>query len=142
MVDLATLEFQGAIWSAVNEKDNRPLTDLLRANYPLTAGDKLVWADFLDGKRRRPRGRRPWRATDEIFLKKGRAQAAVQRAAFYIKAIKKAARDGKRSSAGIHRWAVEQVLEHMKEKGFRLPDSNSLENYLRRSKRRATKAQP
>ena len=30
-------------------------------------------------------------------------------------------------------------IEHMKEKGFQLPDSNSLEYYLRRSKRRAKK---
>ena len=141
MVDLATLEFQGAIWSAVNEKDIRPLTDLLRANYPLTADDKLVWADFLEGKLRRRRGRPSWRATDEI-LKKGRAQAAVRRAAFYVEAIKKGVRDQKRSSAGIHQWAVKQAFKVMEEKGFPLPDPDSLDNYLSRSKRRATKAQP
>jgi hypothetical protein len=142
MVDLATLEFQEAIWSAANEKDNRPLINLFRSNYPLTADDMHLYADFLEGKRRRPRGRRSWRATDEIFAKNGRAQAAVRRAAFYIEAIKKAARDPKRSRAGIHEWAVEQTLKFMREKGLQLPRRGSLENYLRRSKKRATKAQP
>jgi hypothetical protein len=141
MADFATLEFQGAIWSAVNEKDNGPLISLFRSNYPMTANDMRLYADFLEGKLRRPPGRRSWRATDEVLSKDGPARAAVQRAAFYVAAIKKRARDEKRSKAGIHEWAIKQALEYMKEKGLRLPDPNSLENYLRRSKKRANKAQ-
>jgi hypothetical protein len=63
---------------------------------------------------------------------------AVRRAALYIEAIKKRAQDEKRSRAGIHEWAIEQALEYMRKRGFHLPDPDSLENYLRRSKKRAT----
>jgi hypothetical protein len=135
-----SLEFQGAIWSAI-ENDKGPLSTLLRSNYPLSPYEKGVLADLNDGKFRRPRGRTPWRATDEIALKTGRAQAAVRRAAFYIGKAKKIAQAEKRSRAGIHKWAIEQAILYMTKRGFHLPNCDSLENYLRRSKKRTTKAQ-
>lgn len=116
----------------------KTLIDLLRSNYPISPDDKRVLADFFDGKFQRSRGRRSWRATDEFFSKEGRARVAVCRAALYIEAIKKRAQDEKRSRAGIHEWAIEQALEYMRKRGFHLPDPDSLENYLRRSKKRAT----
>jgi hypothetical protein len=137
---MTSLEFQGAIWSAI-ENDKGPLSTLLRSNYPLSPYEKCLLADLNDGKLRRPRGRRPWRATDEIASKKGRAQAAVRRAAFFVDQIKKSARAETRSRAGIHNWAIEQAFEYMQQNGFQLPGCDSLENYLRRSKKRTTKAQ-
>jgi hypothetical protein len=138
---MTSLEFQGAIWSAI-ENDKGPLSTLLRSNYPLSPYEKCLLADLNDGKLRRSRGRPPWRASDVIASKTGRAQAAVRRAAFFVDEIKKSARAEKRSRAGIHKWAIEQAILYMTKRGFQLPNCDSLENYLRRSKKRTTKAQP
>src|SRR5436190_19939644 len=74
------------------------------------------------------RGRPAWRATDELTRPD---EAAVRRAAFYVKVIKAA---DKGSHNGCHNRAIEQAFEYMKEKGFHLPNRESLEYFLRRSK--------
>jgi hypothetical protein len=75
-------------------------------------------------------GRPPWRATDELTRPD---EAAVRRAAFYVEVIKAA---DKGSRNGRHERAIEQAIEYMKEKGFHLPNRESLEYFLRRSKRK------
>jgi hypothetical protein len=75
-------------------------------------------------------GRPAWRATDEFTRP---AEAAVRRAAVYVRRFK-AADKGIRK--GRHERAIEQAFEHMREKGRRLPNRESLENFLRRSKRK------
>ena len=62
MVDLAAFEFL----SAGLNKDVGALVRSLRANYPLSAKDKCLLADLLEGKIKRARGARPWRATDDL----------------------------------------------------------------------------
>jgi len=88
--------------------------------------DSYYKALKLSGRRGRP----AWRATDELTRPH---EAAVRRAAFYIKVIK-AADKGRRN--GRHERAIKQAIEYMKEKGFHLPNRESLEYFLRRSKRK------
>jgi hypothetical protein len=81
----------------------------------------------------RRRGRPAWRATDGLFHP---GQVAVRRAAFFVELIRSA---DKGSHNGRHERSVEQAFEYLRKKGFRLPNRESLENFLRRSKRK-TKA--
>jgi hypothetical protein len=132
MIDIAKLAFESAVWLAGHEGDKRPLLDLLRSNYPLSAEDKKYLADFIDGKVKRPRGRRPWRATDEL---RNPDSAAVRRAASFVRRFKEAARKEGRSSIGIHEWAVDQTMDFLEKHGFRRPPPQRLDDYLRRSKK-------
>jgi len=135
MVDLAEFEFLDAVQQAALEKDMGPLIRLLRADYPLSAEDKCSLADLLAGKIKRRRGARRWRATDELAKPN---EAAVRRAARLIAWVKKGRpRNG-------HEQAVQQVIDYMNEKGWTIPNRQSLENFLRRSKqpkkKRSTKS--
>jgi hypothetical protein len=76
------------------------------------------------------RGRPAWRATDELTRPD---EAAVRRAARYIEILK---RGDKGSRNGRHERAIEQAFEYMREKGHRIPNRESLEYFLRRSKRK------
>jgi hypothetical protein len=134
LVDLAAFEFL----SAVLNKDMGAVVRLLRANYPLSAKDKCLLADLLEGKIKRARGARPWRATDEL---RSPEKAAVRRAAYFVELIKVADRRSGAAPRGRHERAVQQAFEYMKEKGFRLPNRESLENYLRRSRQPKAGAQ-
>jgi hypothetical protein len=141
MVDLSEFDFWIALQAAGLDKDYGPLIRLLRGNHPLSAEDKCGLADLLEGRIRRPRGRRFWRATDELTHPD---EAAVRRAASFVKLIKKADKEEGNPAKGRHERAVQQTLEYMAEKHLRTPKRESLENYLRRSKqpkkRRSTKS--
>jgi hypothetical protein len=132
MVDLAEFEFWDALQRAGLDKEYGPLIRLLRSNHALSAKDKCGLADLLDGKIRRPRGRRFWRATDALTR---RDEAAVRYAAQLIKWIKKAEKEEGKPTRGRHERATQQALDYMTENGLRIPNRESLENYIRRSKR-------
>jgi hypothetical protein len=55
VIALAKLQFQSAIWTAVHDRDKRPLLNLLRSDFQLSADDKAELADFIEGKLKRPR---------------------------------------------------------------------------------------
>ena len=78
---------------------------------------------------RRP-GRPAWRATDGLTRPH---EAAVRQAAFYIEILKRA---DKGFRNGRHERAIEQAFEYMRKKGYRIPNRESLEYFLRRSKRK------
>ncbi len=141
MVDFAEFEFFDAVQTAGLDNEYGPLIRLLRANRPLSAKDKCRLADLLEGKIKRPRGRRSWRATDELTRP---GEAAVRRAAWFIEWFKKADKEEGTPMRGRHERAVQQALDYMAKKGLRTPNQESLENYLRRSKqpkkRRSTKS--
>jgi hypothetical protein len=132
MVDLAEFEFWDAVLTAGLGKDPAPLVRLLRSDYHLSTKEKNLLADLLDGKLKRSRGARPWRATDAL---KSPEKAAVRHAASLIEWIKMEERRRGISRKGRHERAVQQALDYMERKGLRLPDPNSLENFLLRSKR-------
>jgi hypothetical protein len=82
-------------------------------------------------KHLRPRRGAPgWRATDELTKPN---EAAARRAAFFLSFFRKADQG---SRNGRHKRAIAQTFEYMTKKGYRLPDENSLENFIRRSKKR------
>jgi hypothetical protein len=141
MADLAEFEFWSALQTAGLDKDYSPLIRLLRDNYPLSAEDKSSLADLLEGRIRRPRGRRVWRATDELTHPD---KAAVRHAARLVEWIKNADKKEGNPAKGRHERAIRQALEYMAKKHFRTPKQERLENYLRRSKqpkkRRSTKS--
>jgi len=86
---------------------------------------------IVEEKLKRPRGRRPWRATDELHDPES---ADVRRAAPFVGVFKEEGRKQGRKSR-IHKWAVEQALKTLEERGFRAPPEDRLENYLRRSRK-------
>ena len=88
--------------------------------------DSYYKALKLSGRRGRP----AWRATDELTRP---GEAAVRQAAFYVKVIKAA---DKGSRNGRHERAIEQAFGYMREKGRRIPNRESLEYFLSRSKRK------
>jgi hypothetical protein len=141
MIDLAEFEFWDALQTAGLDKDYGPLIRLLRDNYPLSAEDKSGLADLLEGRIRRPRGRRVWRATDELTRPD---EAAVRRAAILVERIKNNDKEEGNPAKGRHERAVRRAFEYMAKKHLRTPNLESLENYLRRSqqpkKRRSTKS--
>src|SRR6266436_4629139 len=78
----------------------------------------------------RRRGCPAWRATDELTRPD---EAAVRRAAFYIEILK---RTDKGFRNGRNDRVIEQTFEYMRKKGYRIPNRESLEYFLRRSKRK------
>jgi hypothetical protein len=72
-----------------------------------------------------------------------RDEAAVRYAAPLIEWIKKAEKEEGKPTKGRHERAIQQALDYMTEKGLPIPNRESLENYIRRSKqpkrRRSTK---
>jgi hypothetical protein len=141
MVDFSEFEFLDALRTAALDNEYGPLIRLLRGDRPLSAKDKTSLADLLEGKMKRPRGRRSWRATDELTRP---GEAAVRRAAWFIEWFKKADKEEGTPMKDRHKRAVQQALDYMVKKGLRTPKQESLENYLRRSKqpkkRRSTKS--
>jgi len=87
--------------------------------------DSLYKALKLPGRFGRPE----WRATDELTRPN---EAAVRRAAFYIQTLKRA---DKGSRIGRHKRTIEQAFDCIREKGHLIPNRESLENFLRRSKK-------
>lgn len=128
MTDLADFEFSAAVF----DNDGATVARLLRENRPLSADDRMLLADSIEGKLRAPRGRRPWRPTDEL---KWPERAAIRRAAFYVERFKI---EDQRSGAprkGRHERAMQWTFDHMARNDRLLPSRESLENFVRRSKR-------
>ncbi|MBR1155999.1 hypothetical protein [Bradyrhizobium sp. JYMT SZCCT0428] len=88
--------------------------------------DSFYKALKLPGRRGRP----AWRATDELTRPD---EAAVRRAAFYIERFKLSDRGPRK---GRHERAIEQAFDYLREKGRQIPNRESLEHFLRRSKRK------
>jgi hypothetical protein len=137
MVDLTKFEFLDALQRAGFDKEKEPLIRLLRANYPLSAEDKGGLADLLEGKLKRPRGRRFWRATDELHDPDG---AAVRLAAYFVEIFKRFDKEQGKPAKGRPERAIRQATEYLKEKGFRHPKQERLRNRLRRSKKTRKKS--
>jgi hypothetical protein len=127
VIDLAELQFHSAIWIAVHDRDKRPLLNLLRSDFQLSAetGQSLP---IIEEKLKCPRGRRPWRATDELHDPES---ADVRRAAPLCQSFQ----GGRAKTGEEDKWAVEQALKTLEERGFRAPPEDRLENYLRRSRK-------
>src|SRR5258706_11518270 len=89
--------------------------------------DSFYKALKLPGRRGRP----PFRATDELTRPR---EAAVRRAAFYIERLKLADKGPRK---GRHERIIEQVFDYMRKNGRMIPNRESLENFLRRSKRKS-----
>ena len=125
MVDLAELEVVGAIWEAAKYDRKDRLLAYLRSNRPLTAIDRQCLADYLEGKLNRKKGR----------PRGGRSALNVRNVAVMVDHYKAKLREaGKRYQ--IHKTAVDLALEYHVAHGHQAPARETLENYLRRSKRR------
>src|SRR4051812_24381830 len=128
---MANLEFFDALYVAGFEKNDLPLSRLLRANYPLSAQEKASLADFVEGKIKPQRGRKPWKATDELTDPDG---AAVRRGAYFFEIFLTADKAARNPAEGRQKRAIRKAFEYMEKKGCRIPDENRLVNFLRRSK--------
>ena len=125
MVDLAKFEAMNAIWLAAETGSKEKLLAYLRANKPLTARDRAYLADYLEGKLKR---------------KKGRPRDLVR--ASYIRELASLVHEKKTElrEAGkryrIHDKAVDDALKIYNSWGYPVVARETLENHLRRSKRR------
>ncbi|MGY3346647.1 MULTISPECIES: hypothetical protein [unclassified Bradyrhizobium] len=133
MTDLADFEFS----AAVLDGDRVAVARLLRRNHPLSTNDKMLLAASYEGKLKARRGRRPWCATDEL---RSPAKAAARRAAFLYGLFK--AEDQRRGAPrkGRHARAMQRTFDYMASRRCLLPNRESVENLVRRSKRTKTPA--
>lgn len=125
MVDLSMLDATNAIWEAAKFGRKQKLIAYLRSNRPLTASDRAYLADYLEGKIDRRRGRPRDHA---------RAFCLMQLALLVEQNKAKLRRRGERYR--IHDKAVDQALKRYSASGYPVVSRETLENYLRRSKRR------
>jgi hypothetical protein len=131
-VDEDEFEFFCEVFVTLVMEDDTPLDEqdfigLLRDNHPLTAKDKLYLADLLEGKVKARRG--PPR--DDGF-------GGTRFAAALVKVIKSRFREsGQRYR--IHDLAVEAALETLEDYGIAAPARETVENALRRSRKRKSR---
>lgn len=124
-MNLAKWEAMSAIWEAAKYDRKERMLAYLRSNKPLTAQDRAYLADYVEGKLRRKRGR----------PRGGKAALNLQNVAVMVDYYKKKLREaGKRYR--IHDLAVDYALKYHVDHGHKAPARETLENYLRRSKRR------
>ena len=125
VVDLAELDAVSAIWDAAKYGRKDGLLAYLRSNRLLTATDREYLADYLEGKLNRKKGR----------PRGGRAALNVRNVAVMVDLCKAKFREaGKRNR--VHEMAVDLALEYHVAHGHKAAARETLENYLRRSKRR------
>jgi hypothetical protein len=125
MVDLSELEAISAIWAAAKLGRKQQLLAYLRSDRPLTAEDRAYLADYLEGKFNRKKGR----------PRGGKAALNVRNVAVMVDFYKAKLREaGERYR--IHEKAIDYALKYHVSHGHTAPAPETLENYLRRSKRR------
>jgi hypothetical protein len=125
VVDLAELEAVSAIWEAAKYGRKDRLLAYLRSNRPLTATDREYLADYLEGKLNRKKGR----------PRGGKAALNVRNVAVMVDFYRAKFREAGKHYR-IHDIAVENALKYHVAHGHKVPKRETLENYLRRSKRR------
>jgi hypothetical protein len=124
-VDIAKLEAMSAIWEAAKYDRKELLLAYLRSNKPLTAQDRKYLADYLEGKYRRKKGRPPG----------GKAALNLRNVAVRVNFFKAKLREaGMRYR--IHDKAIDYALRDHARFGHPAVSRDTLENHLRRSKRR------
>jgi hypothetical protein len=125
VVDLAQFEFLGAVEQAGKYGDDSDFLKLLRANHPLTKQDKAAIADLWEGKIKRPPGHQPHGLLDP---KKNALDSAV----FMVGLVRENGRANGKPIREVD--AVEFVFKFMKERGYRMPNRESVLTRLHRSK--------
>jgi hypothetical protein len=125
MVDLSELEATNAIGEAAIFGRKQKLLAYLRSDRPLTAMDREYLADYLDGKIKRKKGRP--RDLGRAFC--------LRQLAFLVQQRKTELRNGGERYR-IHNKAVDDALKLYNAAGYPAVSRETLENHLRRSKRR------
>jgi hypothetical protein len=125
MVDLAEFEAMNAIWVAAKIGRREKLLAYLRSNKPLTARDRAYLADYLEGKIKRKKGR----PRDLV-----RASYIIELASLVHGRKSELREAGERYR--IHDKAVDHALKIYNSWGYPFVARETLENHLRRSKRR------
>ena len=125
MVDLSELEAANAIWEAAVLGRQQKLLAYLRSDRPLAAMDRAYLADYQEGKIKRKQGRP--RDLARAFY--------VGQLALLVQQRKAELREGGRHYR-IHDEAADYALKLYSDAGYPDVPRETLENYLRRSKRR------
>lgn len=125
MVDLAELEATNAIWEAATLGRKQKLLAYLRSDRPLTAMDREYLADYLEGKIKRKKGR-----------PRDRARAFYLGQLVFLVEQRKTELRNEGERYRIHEKAVDHAFKLYNSAGYPAVSRETLENRLRRSKRR------